>query len=90
MWFTSYADQIAFVPALREVVQAIDHAAVAVLQHGPTVGVLHVRPHPDAEQEQHTPAMRQLVGSLCPPPDVALESICQALSFCFLTHHITD
>jgi len=43
--------------ALRVVVQAIDHGAVrvAVLQHGPTVGVLHVRPHPDAEQEHHAP-----------------------------------
>ena len=28
-------------PALRVVVQVIDHSAVAVLQHGPTVGVLH-------------------------------------------------
>ena len=41
MWFTSNADQIAFLPALRVVVQVIDHSAVAVLQHGPTVGVFH-------------------------------------------------
>jgi len=55
IWFTSNADKIAILPARRVVVQAIDHGAVTVLQHGPTVGVLHVRPHPDAEQEHHAP-----------------------------------
>ena len=81
IWFTSNADKIAFLPARRVVVQAIDHGAATVLQHGPTVGVLHVRSHPDAEQQHQAPvpamqAMRQPVRSLCPPPDVALESIC--------------
>jgi len=76
IWFTSNSDKIAFLPALRVVVQAIDHGAVTVLQHGPTVGVLHVRPHPDAEQ-QH-PAPVPAIVQCCSPPDVALERICQA------------
>ena len=43
----------AFVPARRVVIQAIDQCTVAVLQHGPTVVVLHVCLHPDTAQEHH-------------------------------------
>ena len=67
IWFTSNADKIAFLPARRAVVQAIDHGTVTVLQHGPTVGVLHVRSHPDAEQQHHAPvpAIVQCDVELC-------------------------
>ena len=45
----------ACVPAWSVVIQAIDQGTVAVLQHGPTVIVLHVCLHPDTAQENNPP-----------------------------------
>ena len=80
--------------ALRVVVQAIDHGAVAVLQHGPTVGVLHVRPHPDAEQEHH---IDKLHAEKVLVPDIPSSKCCigkyllgYPSSSCFLTHSSAD
>ena len=52
----------AFSPALRIVVEAIDHGTVAVHQHRPAISVLLVRLHPDAEQEHHAPVPAILQG----------------------------